>query len=106
MDVLTQDLALHFGYGFPPASFAAPLLFHLRHCRARAVLVLPSRVHVWTPLVVGALVGKIPITNDFVPFAFESTRNGLVPSQYYNGVPYCAYLLDFDRAQHAMALGH
>jgi hypothetical protein len=95
VDVLSQDLGGLRAYGFPPVGFIMPLLAHMRACRARAVLVIPSSCHVWTPLVVSACVDSLALTGSLLPFAFEATRNGRVPSRAYNLDPFYAVLLDF-----------
>ena len=96
IDVLAQDLSPPlFGYAFPPVAFLQALLTHLRHCRSRAVVLLPSGTFPWTPLVAGSLVQRVCVPARLVPFAFESSRNGLHASNHYNGVPYSVVLLDF-----------
>jgi hypothetical protein len=96
VDVFAQDLSPPmFGYAFPPTAVIPALLAHLRHCRARAVVLLPAGTFSWTPCIVGSLVQRVLVPAALVPFAFESSRNGPVPSNQYNCLPYCAVLLDF-----------
>lgn len=94
-DVFSQDLSGLLCYCFPPTQLVMPFLLHLRDCRGRAVVVLPSETSVWTPLLVGACVDCVSFESDMVPFAFDSSRRGRLPSRAYNGVPYCAVLLNF-----------
>ena len=95
VDVLTQHVPSP-AYCFPPLGFIAPILAHLKQCEATAAVLLPTAPAPWSPVMLGACVDSVPLVSDLLPFAFESTREGLVPSAMYNQ-PYAAFLLDFRR---------
>ena len=70
IDVLAQDVGRMpsstdpcFGYCFPPPQMVWVVTTHLRECRARAVIIIPTARLPWFPLVASASVRSLPVAN-------------------------------------------
>ena len=51
-----------FGFCFPPPQMVGVVLQHLAECKARAVVIVPDQRQVWFPLLSGAIVRSVAVS--------------------------------------------